>query len=65
MSIASPGIFPEPEKDPVIQIANMVIRQGEKDPFVRNIFTLKQCAPIIGSNVRCFEKEGDLLKVNI
>ncbi|PIK45708.1 putative DNA polymerase delta catalytic subunit [Apostichopus japonicus] len=55
-------IFPEPEKDPVIQIANMVIRQGEKDPFVRNIFTLKQCAPIIGSNVRCFEKEGDLLK---
>jgi DNA polymerase delta subunit 1 len=23
------GIFPEPEKDPVIQIANMVTRQGE------------------------------------
>ncbi len=23
------GIFPEPDKDPVIQIANMVIRQGE------------------------------------
>ncbi|KAJ8024189.1 DNA polymerase delta catalytic subunit [Holothuria leucospilota] len=56
------GIFPEPEKDPVIQIANMVIRQGEKDPFVRNIFTLKKCAPIIGSQVRCFEKESDLLQ---
>jgi DNA polymerase delta subunit 1 len=23
------GIFPEPDKDPVIQIANMVTRQGE------------------------------------
>jgi DNA polymerase delta subunit 1 len=23
------GVFPEPDKDPVIQIANMVIRQGE------------------------------------
>lgn len=23
------GIFPEPDKDPVIQIANMVVRQGE------------------------------------
>ena len=25
------GIFPEPEKDPVIQIANMVIRQVRKE----------------------------------
>ena len=32
------GIFPEPEKDKVIQIANMVIHQGEKEPFIRNIF---------------------------
>ena len=28
------GIFPEPEKDPVIQIANMVTRQGEKLPLL-------------------------------
>uniref|UniRef100_T1K7Q7 DNA polymerase delta catalytic subunit n=1 Tax=Tetranychus urticae TaxID=32264 RepID=T1K7Q7_TETUR len=34
------GTFPEPEKDPVIQIANMVIRQGEKEPFLGVIFTL-------------------------
>ena len=45
------GIFPEPEKDPVIQIANMVIRQGEKEPFIRNVFTLNTCAQIIGSQV--------------
>lgn len=56
------GIFPEPEKDPVIQIANMVLRQGEKDPFVRNVFTLQSCAPIVGSQVLCFQKEEELLK---
>ncbi|KAH0626687.1 hypothetical protein JD844_001794 [Phrynosoma platyrhinos] len=48
------GIFPEPEKDPVIQIANMVLRQGEKDPFVRNVFTLQSCAQIVGSQVSTF-----------
>ncbi|MBN3311988.1 DPOD1 polymerase, partial [Atractosteus spatula] len=57
------GIFPEPEKDPVIQIASMVLRQGEKDPFIRNVFTLKSCASIVGSQVLCFEQEGQLLKV--
>uniref|UniRef100_A0A8C5Q3P7 DNA polymerase n=1 Tax=Leptobrachium leishanense TaxID=445787 RepID=A0A8C5Q3P7_9ANUR len=56
------GIFPEADKDPVIQIANMVLRQGEKDPFVRNVFTLRTCSSIVGSQVLCFEKEPDLLK---
>jgi len=56
------GIFPEPEKDPVIQIANMVIKQGEKEPFIRNVFTLDTCAPIVGSAVISFEKEGDMLE---
>ncbi len=27
------GIFPEADKDPVIQIANMVVRQGEIGKF--------------------------------
>ena len=57
------GIFPEPDKDPVIQIANMVIRQGEKDPFIRNVFTLKKCARIVGAEVLSFDKETELLKV--
>ncbi|KAM5131970.1 DNA polymerase delta catalytic subunit [Mantella aurantiaca] len=56
------GVFPEPDKDPVIQIANMVLRQGEKDPFIRNVFTLNTCANIVGSQVLCFEKEDALLK---
>lgn len=45
------GIFPEANHDPVIQIANMVIRQGDSEPFIRNVFTLDTCAPIVGSQV--------------
>ena len=59
------GIFPEPDKDPVIQIANMVIRQGDKEPFLRNIFTLKECAPIVGAEVLSFSTEEALLQVLI
>jgi DNA polymerase delta subunit 1 len=55
------GIFPEPEKDPVIQIANMVVRQGEREPFIRNVFTLDTCAQIVGSQVISCAKEQDLL----
>ena len=58
------GVFPEPDKDPVIQIANMVIKQGEREPFIRNVFTLRSCAPVIGSQVISNEKESDLLKVS-
>lgn len=57
------GVFPEPNHDPVIQIANMVIKQGDAEPFIRNIFTLDTCAPIVGSQVFCFDKETILLKV--
>lgn len=59
------GVFPEPDKDPVIQIANMVIRQGERDPFIRNVFTLRSCAPVVGSQVISNEKESELLKVTL
>ena len=56
------GIFPEPEKDPVIQIANMIIKQGDPEPEVRNVFTLNTCGKIVGSDVICFEKEAKLLE---
>ena len=55
------GVFPEPEKDSVIQIANMVIRQGDKDPFIRNIFTLNTCSAIVGSQVLSYMKEDQML----
>lgn len=57
------GIFPEPDKDPVIQIANMVVYQGEKNPFIRNVFTVNTCAPVVGSKVYSYDKESELLKV--
>ena len=57
------GISPEPEHDPVIQIASMVIQQGEKDPFVRNVFTLNSCYNIVGTDVKCFDNEEEMLQV--
>ena len=32
------------KNDGVIQIANIVKIHGQKDPFIRNVFTLKSCA---------------------
>ena len=58
------GVFPEPDKDPVIQIANMVVRQGEHAPFIRNVFTLNTCAPVIGSHVLSYMSEKELLAVS-
>lgn len=55
------GIFPEPNHDPVIQIASMVIRQGETEPYLRNVFTLNTCAPIVGSQVLSFQSESEML----
>uniref|UniRef100_A0A3Q4MFD4 DNA polymerase n=1 Tax=Neolamprologus brichardi TaxID=32507 RepID=A0A3Q4MFD4_NEOBR len=56
------GIFPEPDKDPVIQIASMVQRQGETEPFIRTVFTLQSCASIVGSQILCFTQETRLLQ---
>ncbi|KAJ9587970.1 hypothetical protein L9F63_018599 [Diploptera punctata] len=56
------GIFPEPEHDPVIQIANMVILQGDREPFLRNVFTLNTCAPIVGCQVLSHATEKELLE---
>ncbi|KAG2731467.1 hypothetical protein G9P44_005883 [Scheffersomyces stipitis] len=55
------GIFPEAEHDPVIQIANVVSKHGESRPFVRNVFTVNTCSPIIGSQIFEHEKEEDML----
>ena len=55
------GHFPEAEKDPVIQIANMVTVYGEQKPIVQNVFTLKGCLPIVGSQVIPSDREEDML----
>ncbi|PWN47174.1 hypothetical protein IE53DRAFT_349623 [Violaceomyces palustris] len=56
------GVFPEASVDPVIQIANMVTRQGESAPFIKNVFTLNTCSHIVGSQVLSFDKEIDMLE---
>ncbi|PVG03060.1 putative DNA polymerase delta catalytic subunit [Serendipita vermifera] len=56
------GTFPEANMDPVIQIANMVTRQGEPKPFIRNIFALGECAHIVGSQVISYKNEQKLLE---
>lgn len=45
------GHFPEPQQDPVIQIASMVTVLGESKPRVKNIMTLGSCAAIVGAEV--------------
>uniref|UniRef100_R7WF67 DNA polymerase n=1 Tax=Aegilops tauschii TaxID=37682 RepID=R7WF67_AEGTA len=55
------GHFPEPTHDPVIQIANLLTLQGEAQPFVRNVMTLKSCSPIVGVDVMSFDTERDIL----
>lgn len=46
------GMFPKPEKDPIIQIANIVKLHGSESPFIRNVFVLDTCASIPGTEVR-------------
>ncbi|OJJ51242.1 hypothetical protein ASPZODRAFT_87370 [Penicilliopsis zonata CBS 506.65] len=55
------GIFPEPNQDPVIQIANVVTRYGESKPFVRNVFVLDTCSLIVNTQILEFEKEEKML----
>jgi DNA polymerase delta subunit 1 len=56
-----PGSFPDPQLDPVIQIANHVTVVGQEKPLVVNIFVLGTCTPISGVDVRCFRTEAALL----
>lgn len=55
------GHFPEAEKDPVIQIANVLSVQGQAEPLVKNVLTLKGCLPIVGAQVLVNNTEEDLL----
>lgn len=55
------GIFPEAEHDSVIQIANVILKQGDQRPFIRNVFTVDTCAPIIGSQIIESKTEEEML----
>ncbi|EDV29384.1 uncharacterized protein TRIADDRAFT_18979 [Trichoplax adhaerens] len=53
---------PDPDKDSVIQIAAVVIRQGDYEPFIKNIFTTQSSANIVGCQLHTFSKEKEMLK---
>ena len=55
------GVFPEAEIYPVIQIANVVTRYGEKKPFIRNVFCLDKTSVIVNTQVLEFAREEQLL----
>ncbi len=55
------GSFPEPQQDPVIQIACHCKQYGEENQVSRAIFTLNTCAPIASADVYSFPREEDML----
>lgn len=55
------GQFPEPETDPVIQIANVVTAQGSTTSVCRNVFVMDSCSPIVGARVFSFTDEKEML----
>ncbi|KAG9509671.1 DNA polymerase delta catalytic subunit, partial [Fragariocoptes setiger] len=55
------GVFPDPQQDAVIQIGNVVVKQGAKEPFIKCIFTLGSCAPIAGAVIKSYESEEEML----
>ena len=55
------GVFPEPNQDPVIQIANVVTRYGESKPFVRNVFVLDTCSLIVNTQIYEYDSEDKML----
>eukprot|EP00871_Galdieria_phlegrea_P003137 jgi/Galph1/3824/GphlegSOOS_G2464.1 len=57
-----PGIFPEPEHDQVIQIANYLTETGQTEPIAKTVLTLGTCAPIAGAKVYNFTSESEMLE---
>ncbi|OAF71851.1 hypothetical protein A3Q56_00401, partial [Intoshia linei] len=57
------GIFPEPQHDSVIQIANVVQNYGSTEHIIRNVFTFKKCAPLADASVYSYDKEEDMLEI--
>ena len=35
---------------------------GQSEPIIRNVFTLNDCAPIVGTEVKSFKTEKEMLQ---
>ncbi|KAJ7780723.1 ribonuclease H-like domain-containing protein [Mycena maculata] len=53
--------FPKHTQNAVIQIASMLTRSGEPEPYLRAVFTLGTCSPIPGAEVHECSDEASLL----
>ena len=42
-----------------------MICQGDSEPFIKTIFTLKDCASIVGAEVISYDSERDMLNVSL
>ncbi|MES1913269.1 MAG: hypothetical protein MHM6MM_005471 [Cercozoa sp. M6MM] len=63
--LSQDGGFPQPRKDPVIQIAcvmSPVNKLGDTGAATQVVFTLGTCASIPAAAVYCFDREEELLK---
>jgi DNA polymerase delta subunit 1 len=56
------GLFPEPQHDPVIQIAAVLSVAGEPAPRAKLVLTLGSCSPLLGAQVVAFDDEPALLR---
>ena len=45
-----------------ILTCHVLLKQGEPEPFIRNVFTLNTCASIVGSDVISYDSEVTLLE---
>lgn len=60
-NVPARGDFPNACNDPIFQIASMVSYYGQSTPFIRVVFTVGSCAPISGTEVKCYKSEADML----
>jgi len=54
--------MPQPDKDEIITICCIVQGHDKEEPYVRQVFSLKKCAPIVGANVKSCRTEAELLR---
>ncbi|KFA63216.1 hypothetical protein S40285_04923 [Stachybotrys chlorohalonatus IBT 40285] len=55
------GVFPDAQYDPIIQIANVVTKYGEKKPFIRNVFCLDTTSTITATQILDYDNERKML----
>ena len=57
------GGFPDPDDKRcyVAQISTVILRYGEKDPYLKHLISYGSCDPIDGATVECYDNEADVL----